>query len=60
MTSEYDLFKRDIRKKEIDDRFVAAGHRPEDPNCDHANWKSMSQSGRYCLDCDTCMTDPGD
>ena len=50
-----DAIQKELVRREVDARFIRAGHEPEDPNCDHKDW-----SGRYCLKCGTCMCDPGD
>lgn len=46
-------------RREIDARFIRAGHAPENRACDHKHWRSASQDGRYCS-CGTCMVDFGD
>ena len=42
----------------VDEKFVKAGHKPENTSCDHAQY-SFKEHGRYCP-CGTCMVDFGD
>ncbi len=55
------LRKAESERREIDAKFVAAGHRPEDTTCDHSAWKALpSPRPRHCPKCSTCMWDAGD
>ena len=53
---------KDERQKDkrwlADEKFVRAGHPPENTNCDHRNW-IFEKDGRYCP-CGTVMIDFGD
>lgn len=53
-----DALAKELERLRIDARFQAAGHRPENTDCDHAQWR-FSRYGR-CCPCGTCMVDPGD
>lgn len=46
------------RRAEIDAKFVAMGHKPEDTSCNHQHY-DRHKHGRYCT-CGTIMWDPGD
>lgn len=48
--------KLDEEKAEV--QFLAAGHEPQHPNCDHKQY-DPNQHGRACP-CGTAMWDPGD
>lgn len=54
-----DRVAAEIERDRIDELFIKAGHRPENRNCDHKQWRSVRKDGRYCS-CGTCMFDPGD
>ena len=41
-----------------DEKFIRAGHQPENTGCDHTLWK-FEKHGRYCP-CGTVMIDFGD
>ncbi len=45
-------------QKTVDEKFVAAGHKPENTSCNHKQWK-FEKHGRYCP-CGTIMIDFGD
>jgi len=50
-----------LERDEIDRKFIAAGHKPEDRSCDHSAWREIKQHRpRHCLTCGTCMWDAGD
>lgn len=53
------LSSEELRRLEIDAKFIKAGHLPENTNCDHKHWRSVLLDGRYC-NCGTCMVDFGD
>lgn len=40
-------------------KFLRAGHKPENPYCDHHDW-NLNSHGRHCPSCGTCMMDFGD
>lgn len=42
----------------IDQKFIKAGHKPENTSCDHAHYK-FKEHGRYCT-CGTIIVDFGD
>ncbi len=42
----------------IDQKFMVAGHEPEDPSCNHLHWR-FRLHGRYCT-CGSIMCDHGD
>jgi hypothetical protein len=44
--------------EETEKKFRAAGHKPENKDCDHQHWK-FDVHGRYCT-CGTVMVDFGD
>ncbi len=45
----------------IDEKFIRAGHKPEDTTCDHASHKAMlSPRPKSCMQCGTVMWDAGD
>ena len=46
------------KKKEAEEKFLRAGHKPEDRACDHSRW-NFTEHGRYCP-CGTIMMDFGD
>lgn len=45
-------------RKAADEKFVAAGHEPEDVSCNHLHWR-FRLHGRHCT-CGSIMSDPGD
>ncbi len=48
-------------RDEIDKRFIAAGHKPEDRSCDHSAYAALAEPRpRQCPKCGTSMWDAGD
>jgi len=50
--------ERTPEEQEAEKKFIAAGHKPQNPNCDHKQYDPVKH-GRYCP-CGSVMWDAGD